>query len=131
LDRYPKAQLIAVHTGMMSPADLEEIILACANFFANFKFMHSKGALFGFQDLHPINDLDYRLFEPWAALMEKYPDRFIFGSDWKLGRKKSGTDSFDKYPRHIKKVRRMIGSLLPDVQEKVLYTNAKRVFDLE
>jgi predicted TIM-barrel fold metal-dependent hydrolase len=129
--RYTRARLISAHTGMMGPADLEEILLACGNVYADFKFMHSKVALFGFQDLHPINDLDYRFFEPWAALIEKYPDRFIFGSDWKYGRKKSGDDSFDKYLRHIKKVRRMIGSLRPDVWEKVLYTNAKRVFGLE
>ena len=126
--RYPRARLIAAHNAMMSPADLEDILLACGNLYADFKFMHNSGSVFGFQDLYPFNDLDFRLFEHWAVMMEEYPNRFLFGSDWKYGRNRG---NFDDYSGHIEKVRQIIGSLRQDVQEMVLYTNAKQIFGIK
>ena len=126
--KYPRLWLVAAHTGMMSPADLEELLLSCPNMLADFKVLHSEGATIGFADLHGINDLDFRFFKPWAAIFEKYPDRFIFGSDWKEGRKRGYRGR--SYRKHIDRVRKMIGSLSPPVQEKLAYSNAKRIFRL-
>ncbi len=125
--KYPKARLVAAHTGMMSPRDLEELLHACANLFADFKVLHSRGALRGFAELHGVNDLDFRFFETWAKLFERYPDRIMFASDWKDARHGYTETS---YGDHIAMVRRMIGSLDPAVQNMIAYTNAHRVFNL-
>ena len=61
-------------------------------------------------------------------MIEKFPDRFIYGSDWKEGRRRGYEGR--SYRKHIKKVRRMIGSLAPAVREKFGYSNAKRIFRL-
>ena len=57
---------------------------------------------------------------------EKYPDKVMYGSDWKLGRKYS----FDDFPYHLKKVRLMIGSLKNSVQKKIMHDNAIRIYGL-
>ena len=126
--KYPRARLVAAHTGMMSPADLEELLLFCPNLFVDFKVLHSHGVTIGFADLYGVNDLDFRFFEHWATMFEQYPDRFIFGSDWKEGRRRGYRGR--SYRKHINLVRKMIGSLSPLVQEKLAYANAKRVFQL-
>ncbi len=113
---------------MMSPPDLEELLLSCTNLFADVKVLHTEGAVSGFSDHYAVNDLDFRFFKHWAAIFEKYPDRFIFGSDWKEGRRRGYRGR--SYRRHIDLVRKMIGSLSPPVQKKLAYSNAKRVFRL-
>ena len=74
---YKNVRLVAAHTGMMSPADLEELLLRCPNMHADFKVLHSVGAINGFAHLHGVNDLDFRFFEDWAALMERFPDLWV------------------------------------------------------
>ncbi len=125
--RFPGAKLIASHNGMMPPGDLEELFLSCANLFADFKFMHHRGAAAGFRDLHPMSDLDFEIFPHWRKMIRKYPGRFLFASDWKYGRR----GSFEDYAGHIRTVREMLGVLPPAVQRKVLYENAKRVFSID
>ena len=117
-EAYKNVQLIAAHTGMMSPADLEELLLRCPNLHADFKVLHSVRAINGFAHLHGVNDLDFRFFEEWAALMERFPDRFVFGSDWKDQRHGYTETS---YAAHIREVRRIIGSLAPHVQQRIAY----------
>ena len=126
--KYPRARLIAAHTGMMSAADLEELLQSCPNLFSDFKVLFNKGAVSNFADLDGVNNLDFRFFEDWAEMFEKYPDRFIFGSDWKEGGKGGWRNA--NYIEHIERVRKMIGSLLPSVQRNLAYLNAKRVFRL-
>ncbi len=126
-EAYKNVQLIAAHTGMMSPADLEELLLRCPNLHADFKVLHSVRAINGFAHLHCVNDLDFQFFEEWAALIERFPDRFVFGSDWKDQRHGYTETS---YAAHIREVRRIIGSLAPHVQQRIAYTNAKRLFRL-
>ena len=126
--KYPRARLITTHSGMMSPADLEEIFLSCPNLFADFKILHSRGAVIGFADLHGVNDLEFRFFGHWTAMFEKYPDRFIFGSDWKEGRTRGSQRR--NYRKHIARVREMLGALPPSVQKRLAYANAKSVYRL-
>ncbi len=126
--KYPKARLIAAHNAMMSTADLAEILLACPNVFADVKILHSKGSIIGFADLHGVNDRDFQFFERWATMIEKFPDRFIYGSDWKEGRRRGYQGK--SYKKHLEKVRRMIGSLAPEFQEKFAHSNAKQIFRL-
>ena len=126
--KYPRVTLIAAHNGMMSPADLEQLLRYCPNLFADVKILHSEEAVEGFADLHGVNDLDYRFFEAWALLIEKYPDRFLLGTDWKDGRRRG--DAGRSYLEHIQRIRQMIGSLSPAVQERFAYSNAKRIYQL-
>ena len=65
----------------------------------------------------------------WAQLFKNYPERIIFGSDWKYQRRR-GYANYD-YGEHIAMVRRMIGSFPVNIQEKIAYKNAMRVFNLQ
>ena len=123
---YPNAKIILAHLGHFSPASLSNIFDTCENVFADFKLTHSWGLYWGGHDLNHPSDLDFRLHERWATFFEKYPNRIMYGSDWKLGRKYS----FDDFPYHIDKVRLMIGSLNETTQEKIMYSNAKKIFNL-
>ena len=92
---YPNAKIILAHLGHFSPATLGHIFDICPNTFADFKFTHSWGLYWGGHDLNHPSDLDFRIHERWANFFEKYPDRVMYGSDWKLGRKYS----FDELPQ--------------------------------
>jgi len=127
--RFPRAKFVAAHTGMMSPPDLEELFLACKNLYADIKVLHHRGAIIGFADLYAVNDLEFKWFEHWAKMFEKYPERFMYGSDWKEGRGRWRNKGFS-YRNHTKRVRKMIGSLALSVQRKIAYSNAKRIFQL-
>ena len=127
--RYPSARLIASHTGMMSPSNLAKIFQACPNVFADFKVLHTDGALFGFSKLFAVNDSYDGFLGHWAQLFKNYPERIIFGSDWKDQRRR-GYANYD-YGEHIAMVRRMIGSFPVNIQEKIAYKNAMRVFNLQ
>ena len=122
--RYPGAKLIAAHNGMMPPEALEALFRDCPNIYADIKFTHSKGLYWGFSDLHIVSDLDFRLHERWAASMERFPERYLFGSDWKMGKGKS----FDDFSGHIAIVRRIVGSLREDVQRMFMFENARGVY---
>ncbi len=126
--RYPRARLIAAHPGMMSPPDLEELLLACSNLFADFKILHGRGSVIGFADLHGVNNLDTGFYKHWVKIFESYPDRFIFGSDWKDGRRRGYSKR--SYRKHMDNVREMMRVLSPSTQKKLAYSNAKRVYRL-
>ena len=125
--RYPGAKLIAAHNGMMPPETLEALFRDCPNIYADIKFTHSKGLYWGFSDLHIVSDLDFRLHERWAASMERFPERYLFGSDWKMGKGKS----FDDFSGHIAIVRRIVGSLREDVQRMFMFENARVVYGID
>ena len=125
--KYPDAKIVLAHTGMMPTKDLEEIFDYCPNTYTDWKIAFHWSSLWGFEDLHIPNDYRFKLHEVWAKSMEKYSDRYFFGSDHKLGK----SPSYDVFVEHyMKHVRLMIGSLSPDVQEKIAYKNAARLFKI-
>jgi len=128
---YPKLPLIASHTGMMSAGDLNDLLTECDNLYADFKIMPGRNGQAGFRDLFIIHTKDTRfLHSDWKALFEKYPDRFLFGSDWKtyrMGRRHGGRLD---YSDGIEITRKLLSTLPDDVQEKILYKNAKRIFQI-
>lgn len=63
----------------------------------------------------------------WAKSFEKYPDRYIFASDQKMG-KGAGNDYYKIH--YMKIIRDMIGSLEKDVQEKIAWKNAAKVYNI-
>ena len=124
--KYPNAKFVLAHLGHLSPESLGNLFDFCDNIYADFKLTHSWGLYWGGHDLNHPSDLDFKLHERWAIFFEKYPDKVMYGSDWKLGRKYS----FDDFPYHLKKVRLMIGSLKSSVQKKIMHDNAIRIYGL-
>ena len=127
--QYPHTKFILSHNSMMEPEKLDEVFDHCDNFYSQVKIMQHDTWRFywKFHDLHIVNDMDYRFKERWAKFIEKWPDRMMYGSDIKLR-------FFLKQPNHynilIGNVRTMVGGLDKDVQQKFMYGNAKKVFNL-
>lgn len=115
---------------MMPPADLQELFELCPNFYADIKFTHNKGMYWGFSDLHTVSDLDFRFHQRWAQSIERYPDRYMYGSDWKFGLNKSSRQAMSDFVGHITMVRKIVGSLRADAQDKFMFENARRIFSL-
>ena len=124
--RHPEAKIIAAHNAMMPPEALEALFRDCPNIYADIKFTHSKSLYWGFSDLHIVSDLDFRIHERWAASIERFPERYLFGADWKTGK----STAFDDFAGHIAIVRRIVGSLRADVQRMFMVGNARRVFGI-
>ena len=114
---------------MMEPEKLDEVFKHCDNFYSQVKTMtHDSWRFYWkFHDLHIVNDMDYRFKERWAKFIEKWPDRMMYGSDIKL---RFFLKQPDYYNTLIGNVRTMVGGLDKDVQQKFMYGNAKKVFNL-
>jgi len=126
---YPHADFILSHNSMMEPEKLDEVFKHCDNFYSQVKTMtHDSWRFYWkFHDLHIVNDMDYRFKERWAKFIEKWPDRMMYGSDIKL---RFFLKQPDYYNTLIGNVRTMVGGLDKDVQQKFMYGNAKKVFNL-
>ena len=126
--KFPQATLAIAHTGMMATKDLEEIFEYCKNVVSNWKIGFHWSSFWGFSDLYVTNGFNFKLYEVWAKSFEKYPDRYIFASDQKMG-KGAGNDYYKIH--YMKIIRDMIGSLEKDVQEKIAWKNAARVYNIK
>ena len=112
---FPNAKVVASHTGMMAPQDLEAVLLACSNAYSDIKPIMKP---LGWQGLEPPNNVDMELFEDIAQLIESYPDRFMIGTDWKHGHPYYSDRPFG---RHMTSIREMIGSLDRGIQDQIAY----------
>ena len=58
------------------------------------------------------------------------PERFMVGTDEKFGRLRRGVEAAEgkKYYRHIRRMRKILGSLSPEAAELIAYKNAKKIF---
>ena len=86
--------------------------------------MNSKNS--AWSHLEPLQNADGELYEDWAALIEAMPERFVVGSDVKFGQ--AHHESGEKYNHHIRKFRRMLGSLRPEVSRLIALENVKRLY---
>jgi hypothetical protein len=75
--------------------------------------------------LEPIADTDGNIYEDWAKLFEEFPTRFIVGTDAKFGRQGW---AIEKYVKRVAYVRKMLGTLRPDVARRIAYENAQGLF---
>ena len=133
--KYPNIKIIAAHNGMMPPNDLDDLFRKCKNLFSDFKFLTTRNSFSGFRDLHPFHKAPRRMREEsdpikpeWKALIKKYEDRFMFGSDIKTNQHHNIRRS--DYSIHISEVRELIRTFEPHTQEKIMYQNAKHLFDI-
>ena len=133
--KYPDIRIVAAHNGMMPPDDLEELLAKCKNLFSDFKFLTTKNSFAGFRDLHPFHKSPRKMREDddpikpaWKSLITKYEDRFMFGSDSKTDQQHNARRS--DYAIHIKEVRDLVSTFEPRLQQKIMYLNARKVFQL-
>lgn len=132
---FPNIKIVAAHNGMMPAKDLEGLFGKCKNFFSDFKFLTTKNSFAGFRDLHPFHKAPRKMREEsdpikpeWRALIGRHEDRFMFGSDIKTDQRLNGRRG--DYSVHIQEVRDLISTFEPRLQQKIMYQNAKRVFNI-
>ncbi len=121
--RNPALKLILAHTAMTNPANARKLLLRYPSLMLDVKLVlkHHK-----WRYLEPIVNTDGDVYEDWATLFEEFPNRFIVGTDAKFGRQGW---SIDKYVKRIFYVRKMLGTLPPNVAERIAYKNAQELFD--
>jgi len=75
--RYPETRILWAHAGsILAPQQVAQVLDACSNVWAGlaardpWRFVNN-----------PLTDKDGRLLPEWRALLLRYPDRFMLGSD--------------------------------------------------
>ena len=77
-------------------------------------------------DVAPQGKLDPK----WRALLTKYGDRFMVGTDtWTVGGTYTGNERWDTYTQIVRGIRGWLAQLPPDVAEAIAYGNAERFLD--
>jgi predicted TIM-barrel fold metal-dependent hydrolase len=108
----PKVRIIWAHTGMSTPLDKVDRMFAA----------------------HPqlVGELSYRDLEggsglnpAWKALLLKYPDRFVIGTDTWI------TSRWSEVPSLLAGYRRVLADLPPDVAQKIAWRNGLSLFGLQ
>ncbi|MBO7373377.1 MAG: amidohydrolase family protein [Oscillospiraceae bacterium] len=119
LEHNRKCRIIWAHVGVSREIRLEELLIIAGN------LLHDNPNLYMdiswvFYDNYVRGDMmgvgDPEIFaEMWAALIEKYSDRFMLGTD-AVGR-------WTEYPAMIFKYYLLLGKLSPDTAEKICRGN--------
>ncbi len=107
----PKARIIWAHTGYGTQAEKLE------RYFARHPGLW--GELSGRSG---ITDSEGKLTPNWKRLFEKYPDRFLLGTDtW-------GTERWEAYARIIAGYRAWLSQLPREAAERIAFRNAEQLF---
>ena len=120
--RDPDLKLILSHTAMTNPVNVRRILLKYPNVMMNIKISkeHEK-----WRNLEPLVNPDGELYKDWARLFEEMPERFMVGTDSKFGRRGFKAS---KYRKKIRQMRRILGTLEIEAQERIAYKNAQGIF---
>ena len=118
--RAPELRLICSHTCLTNPQNARALLTAFPNLMMNLKNFRNPPE---WGHLEPITNLDGEIYTDWATLLEEMPDRFMIGMDFMFGRTEASS-----YPRNIKKIRKMLGSLNRETARRIAFENAERVF---
>lgn len=113
LRHAPGVKLIWAHTGMSTPLDKVEAMFA--------KYPNLVGELSYRGDLEQAGALNPR----WRALMLRYPQRFVVGTDTWI------TPRWGEVEELAAFYRRMLNGLPRDVAEKIAYRNGLAMFGVE
>lgn len=117
LAAHPDGIFLWAHTGHYAePELLRRLLAAHSNLFCELSY---RVTIAGSRNGIPI-DQGGRLREPWRALFEEFPDRFVLGTDltW---------PSASLYATHINFWRRILEQLSPETAEKIAFRNAERL----
>lgn len=125
LKNNPNLKLIYSHTAMTNAHNVEAILKRYPNVMINIKMMGDKAE---WTNLEEVTNDNHELFEDWAQLFEQYPSRFTIGSDAKFGGHGDHKFSMSKYEKLIRRFRKVLGSLDPEVASQIAYANALKMF---
>ena len=125
LTHNPKANIIWSragwdNTGERTPALIQDLLRRHTNLYMSLKV--GRDSMPGTQPIQRGAGLK----DPWRAVINEFPDRFLIGSDQFQVTPRAGT----RFPHHMTPSRRLINFLSPDVAQKVGVENAKRLFKL-
>lgn len=121
----PNLKLIYSHTAMTNAHNAEAILKRYPNVMMNIKWIGDKAE---WTNLEEVTNDNRELFEDWAQLFERYPNRFTVGSDAKFGGHGSHEFKLQKYTKLIRQFRKFLGSLDPKVASQIAYGNALKMF---
>jgi predicted TIM-barrel fold metal-dependent hydrolase len=125
----PSNRLLLAHAGAaLPPAEVERVLEACPNVWMDLSARDPWRFL-----RFPITDDEDRLLPDWEALVLRWPERFVIGSDavWPVER----LDAWDQADTGWQRIgafldfhRSWASVLPPEVQRKVLLENALALF---
>lgn len=106
----PRAKIIWAHSGFTTaPETLEKYLQRYPTLWGELSYRHDVAE-------------NGRLKDGWRRLFERYPDRFIVGSDTWV------TERWDRYGEIMNGYRVWLGQLPKALAEKIAYRNAERLF---
>ena len=107
--------MLWAHAGVTATPDEIDALLA--------KWPHLWTELSLRDDIAPQGKLDPK----WRALLLKYGDRFMVGTDtWTVGGSYTGNERWDAYAQIVGGIRAWLGQLPPDVADAIAHGNAER-----
>lgn len=106
----PKARIIWAHTGFTTAPEMIE------------KYLQRYPALWGELSYRYDISENGRIKPAWRALLVKYPDRFLIGSDTWVN------ERWDRYAEIMSGYRAWLAQLPKDVAERIAYRNAEELF---
>ena len=107
----PKARIIWAHTGFSTSPEKVEA------------YLDRYPALWGeLSYRHGITGAGGELSPAWRRLFERYPDRFLIGSDTWIN------ERWSSYPAIMAGYRAWLSQLPREVAEKIAFRNAERLF---
>ena len=126
---HPRLKVLWAHAGaLLAPAAVGEVMQACPNVWTELSARDPWRYI-----NNPISGDDGALLPEWRALVERYPERFLVGSDpvWPVEQLDSWDEpdtGWQEYARFISFHRKWLGKLPPDIAEKVRLLNAYDLF---
>jgi hypothetical protein len=133
--RYPNITVILAHTAMTSATNVERLIEQYPRLYFSIKAV---GRHKHWHNLEPISlrrEKKAYFYEDWAQLLERYPERFFLGSDYKFARKirnsPGGRKTLKKYRKLISRYRDLLGSLEHQVARQIAWDTPRRLFNLD
>ena len=126
---HPRTQIIWAHAGaILPPAEVARVLAACDNVMAGLAARDP----WRFVD-HPITDERGQLLPEWRALLLRYPDRFMVGSDpvWpvdQLDRWDEADSGWQELDRFWDFHRRWLAQLPDEVATRIACRNAAALF---
>ena len=111
---HPEARIIWAHTGFSLPADeVENMLRTYPGLIAELSYRSG------------ITTASGKISDDWLRLFERYPDRFLLGSDTWIN------ERWDQYAQIMSGYRAWLTQLPPEVAQRIAWGNAARLFGLK
>ncbi len=128
LDHDKNVKIIWAHAGYAAPSDVSKLMAKHSNLYADLSARTSTppqgiGRALRFK----IGDEKGTVDQGWRELLEKFPDRFMYGTD-KGGRTEGFTSDFLIVETAY--FRKILGGLSLDLAERIGYVNIQKVMKL-